>query len=34
VVSEQTGRVSVAQNAKLSRDVDESVLRKYLAGTV
>ncbi|MCK4291675.1 MAG: diadenylate cyclase CdaA [Planctomycetes bacterium] len=34
VVSEQTGRVSVAQNGKLSRDVDESVLRKYLAGTV
>jgi len=34
VVSEQTGRVSVAQDGKLSRDGDESVLRKYLAGTV
>jgi diadenylate cyclase len=34
VVSEQTGRVSVAQDGKLSRDVDESALRKYLAGTV
>lgn len=34
VVSEESGTVSVAQNGKLSRDVDENALRKYLAGVV
>ena len=34
VVSEESGTVSVAKNGKLSRDVDEKALRKYLAGVV
>lgn len=34
VVSEETGTISVAKNGKLSRDVDEKRLRKYLAGVV
>jgi len=34
VVSEETGTVSVAQNGKLRRNVDEDTLRKYLAGAV
>ena len=34
VVSEESGTVSVAKNGKLSRDVDENALRKYLAGAV
>jgi diadenylate cyclase len=32
VVSEQTGVISVAKNGRLFRDIDESELRKYLAG--
>ncbi len=34
VVSEESGAISVAKNGKLSRDVDENALRKYLAGVV
>jgi len=34
VVSEESGAISVAKNGKLSRDVDENALRKYLAGAV
>jgi len=32
VVSEETGTISIAENGKLTRNVDESMLRKYLAG--
>ena len=34
VVSEQTGKISVARNGRLSRDVHADRLRKYLAGIV
>ena len=34
VVSEESGAISVAKSGKLSRDVDESALRKYLAEAV
>ena len=34
VVSEETGIVSVAENGKLRRNLDEPELRKYLAGAV
>lgn len=34
VVSEESGTISVAQNGRLSRNMDESSLRTYLAGVV
>ena len=34
VVSEETGIISVAENGKLRRNVDESILRKYLRSAI
>lgn len=34
VVSEETGTISIAENGRLTRNVDESTLRKFLAGAL
>jgi diadenylate cyclase len=34
VVSEESGVVSIAENGTLTRDVDESMLKKHLAGVL
>jgi diadenylate cyclase len=34
VVSEETGVVSIAENGKLTRNLDETKLKKHLAGVL
>jgi len=34
VVSEETGTISIAENGKLTRNIDESTLRRCLAGVL
>jgi diadenylate cyclase len=34
VVSEETGNISLAENGRLTRDITEGRLRRYLAGTI